>query len=269
MFNKILLLLLVFFSFAFNSYAEILQLNIATLEEIDDQHKFFHELLESALKEAGHHVVLIVNKLPQLRIKQYMRDGELSIYWMIESDSRNEEFIPIKVGLTNGLIGKRVLFIPPDNQYLYNSIKNLDDFRKAKFVGAMGKDWFDVNVWKANNLIYLEEPGNWRSIFRKLPHGRPYQYFSRGINEIISESELYPELLIEKNLVLIYDRDFLFYLSKEGPHAGAKYEAIINDAMQKAKKSGLIDRLVDKYWGDSFKALNYDKRIKIRLETPA
>lgn len=258
-----------FLSFGHNlCYADLITLNIPILEEAEEQHHFFHELLEEALKDIGHEPEFIIHKLPQLRVKKYLSEGELSVYWMLESEERNRNYLPIKVGLTDGLIGKRVLFIKEGDQHLYDKVKNIDDFRNLNLIAAMGKDWFDVNVWKANNLRYKEEPGNWKSIFRKIPHGRPYNYFSRGINEILVESELYPELKIEKNLVLIYDRDFLFYLSKEGPNAGAKYELIIKEALNKAKESGLIDRLVDKYWSKNFQALDYDKRIKIQLQTP-
>jgi len=51
----------------------------------------------------------------------------------------------------------------------------------------MGSKWFDINIWKENNLKYKESSGNWKSIFRKIPYGRDYNYISRGVNEIIAE----------------------------------------------------------------------------------
>ena len=132
----------------------------------------------------------------------------------------------------------------------------------------MGKNWFDVKVWKANNLRFLEHPGEWKSIYKMLAADREYDYFSRGLNEIVSESSLYPELAIEKRLALIYDRDFIYYLSKTGPNAGSRYREIIQKAMRQAKISGLIGNLVYKYWGADFNYLNYAERIKIQLQTP-
>ena len=180
----------------------------------------------------------------------------------------NLKYIPIEVGLTNGLIGKRILFIKSGDQHLYDNVNTLDDFRQLNLVGGIGKNWFDVNVWKANNLQYKEQSGNWKSIFKMIPKGHSYNYFSRGITEIIVESQQYPDLDIEQHLVLIYDRDYRFYLSKNGKNSGEPYRALLSASIKKAKKSGLIDRLVSKYWGSDFETSSYDQRTKIYLKTP-
>jgi len=136
--------------FISNSYSSQIALHISIVEDSPRLHIFFHELLETALKEDGHTPVLIKSKLPHLRIKHYLDIGEISIHWMVESDERNKKYIPVKVGLSNGLIGQRILFIKKGDQHLYDGVRNLDDFRKLKLVGGMGKKWFDVKVWKAN-----------------------------------------------------------------------------------------------------------------------
>ncbi len=254
--------------FISNSYSSQITLHIAIVEDSPKLHIFFHELLEIALKEDGYTPILIKSKLPHLRIKHYLDIGEISIHWMVESDERNKKYIPVKVGLTNGLIGQRIVFIKKGEQHLYDGVKNLEDFRNLDLVGGMGKKWFDVKVWEANNLRYKEHSGNWKSIFKMIPLGRDYNYFSRGLNEILSEAEQYPDLAIEERLVLAYERDFIFYLSKTGENAGAKYKEIIEHALKKAAANGLIERLVKKHWANDFKMLNYDNRTKIHLQTP-
>ncbi|MCP4161510.1 MAG: hypothetical protein GY760_15670 [Deltaproteobacteria bacterium] len=131
----------------------------------------------------------------------------------------------------------------------------------------MGKSWFNVNVWKFNKLSYKEIEGNWKKIYKMITT-KDNIYFSRGMNEMVSESKDYSDLLIEEKLVLIYDRDFLFYLSKKDKNAGFKYKNIIEKALNKSKKSGLIRKLVRKYWRSNYKILNYDKRVKLSLKTP-
>lgn len=258
-----------FFTFMItNAFSDVIELHVPFVTDTPKQNLYYHELLEKAVTEAGHTPKLIVKKMSQLRIKLYMDDGKISIYWMVESTERNNRYIPINVGITDGLIGKRILFIKKGDQHLYDNVNTLDDFRKLGLTGGMGKGWFDVKVWKANNLRYREQDGNWKSIFNKIPLGRSYNYFSRGLNEIIVESREHPDLDIEKRLALIYERDFRFYLSKTGENAGAKYKDILDDSFEKAKKSGLLERLVRKYWANDFEALNYDKRIKINLTTP-
>lgn len=251
-----------------NADADVITLHVPILEDSPQHHIYYHELLETAIREAGHIPAFITRELPQLRIKDYLNQGKISIYWLIESAERNKQYIPIEVGITDGLIGKRILLIKRGDQHLYDNVKNLDDFRNLNLVGGFGNKWFEVNVWKTNNLRYIEQGGNWKAIFKKISKGRDFNYFPSGSNEVLSHSRQYPELDIEKRLVLIFDRDFRFYLSRTGVNAGAKYKDVLEDALKKAKNSGLIDRLVRKYWAKDFKTLNYDKRIKIHLKTP-
>lgn len=248
--------------------ADVITLNVPIVEDSPNLHLYFHELLVTAIREAGHEPVLTTRRMPQLRTKEELAQGNISIYWMVESAERNERFIPIEVGLTDGLIGKRILFIRKGDQHLFDQVKTLDDFRDLGLVGGLGKRWYDVKVWKANNLRFREEGGNWQSIFRKIPLGRDYDYFSRGINEILEEAERYPELAIERRLVLIYDRDFRFYLSDRGKNPGKLHREVLEKALVRARESGLIEKLVQKYWSGNLKRLNYENRVKIHLETP-
>jgi len=266
--NRIIFYLITFFLLPVTVFSDSLTIHMPIVEDSPTQHKFYHELLESALTAKGHTPKIIAREMPQTRIKRGLDKGALSVYWMVESKERNEKYLPIEVGITNGLIGKRVLFIKKGDQHRYDKVKTLDDFRNLKLVGGMGKNWFDVNVWKANSLEYVEQPGNWKSIFKMIPKGRTYNYFSRGLNEIIAESKQNPDLAIEKNLVLIYDRDFRFYLSKAGENAGRKYFNVISDALKAAQSDGLIEKLVRKYWASDFETLNFDRRKKLKLETP-
>ena len=171
-------------------YSAEIRLNMPIVSDSPKQHHFYHELLTTAIKEIGHTPILTVRDIPQLRIKQYLDLGTISIYWMLETAERNQRYIPIKIGLTNGLIGNP----------LYDKIKTLADFRALGLVGGMGLSWFDAKVWQANNLKYKEFIGNWASIFKMLARGRNFDYFARGINEISLENSQYPALHIEKNL---------------------------------------------------------------------
>jgi hypothetical protein len=159
------------------------------------------------------------------------------------------------------------LLINPADQQFYNHVTDLDSFRKLNIEAHLGKKWFDASVWAANDLRYSEH-AKWRQIFAMIAQGSRYHYFPRGINEIIGELEQHPNLAIEKNLVLIYDRDLRFYLSKTGPNAGKQHQEILIMALENAQKNGLIERLIMKHWSKSLNELNYDGRIKIRLKTP-
>jgi len=267
-FKKFIVTFLFSILFISQSYAKEITLHMASIEDSPKLHLYFHELLQTALLEDGQDVKLITEELPQLRVKYYLDNGVTTIYWLLQSQERDEKYIPIKIGLTEGLIGKRILLIKRGNQHIFDKVKTLEDFRDLNLVAPIAKKWFDIKVWEENDLTYSEHKGSWKTIFKTLSHRTGYDYFSRGLNEIGVEVKEYPLLEIEKRLVLIYDRDFIFYLSKEGPNSGAKYKDIIEHALTKAKESGLIKRLVKKYWASDFEELDYDNRIKLYLKTP-
>ncbi len=248
--------------------ADALALKFPIIDDSPELHRYFADLLTTALKASDQEVSLTLIRAPQLRIKRMLAQGELSIFWMLATAQRNRQFIPIPVGLTNGLIGKRLFLIRPDEQYRFDAIKNLADLRASGLVAGLGQGWFDARIWQYNMLPFKAHPGNWKLIFRMLAAGRDYDYFPRGLNEILHEASHHTDLGIEKRLVLVYDRDFFFYLSQSGPYAGARYRKVIEDAMQRAIAEGLIDRLVQKYWGEDLRRLDYENRIHIVLETP-
>jgi len=265
--KKILYIFIFLLLFISQSHSKEITLHMASLEDSPKLHLYFHELLKTALREDGHKVNLITEEVPHLRAKYHLDSGDLSIFWLLQTKERDKKYIPIKIKLTEGLIGKRILLIKKGNQHIFDKVKTLEDFRALNLNGAMGKKWFDIKVWKENNLNYIEHRGSWKSIFKVLGHRTSYDYFSRGLNEISVEEEEYPLLKIEKRLALIYDRDFIFYLSKEGSNAGIQYKDAIQSALLKAKESGLIKRLVKKYWAKDFEELHYEDRIKLYLKT--
>ena len=247
-------------------HAEVLELYVPVHSAFSQNAAFFIELLTEAIAATGNQAKLVSVQLPQPRIVQELDSGELSINWMVATAERDCRYVPINIDLTNGLIGKRILFIRKGDQALYDRVQNLQDLQKLNRVAALGQGWAEIKIWQANQLAYQEQSGSWSLIFNKLAHSRDFDYFPRGANEILDEAAQEPELAIEKHLALIYDSDFHFYLSKRGLHAGIKYQAILSKALQQAKTSGLIDRLINKYWGNDLDRLDYKHRAIIHLK---
>jgi len=243
---------------------ESMTLTIAS--QIDGGHQFYHELLYESLSRAGHEVRIETpsEHIPQKRVIKMMQSNQLSLTWLLSTSERDERYISVNVPLTNGLIGKRILLIPPELQARFDSIGTINELRESNLVAGLGINWFDVDVWKTNQLsVYLED-GEWRSLYQKLTSDGYVNYFPRGINEITAEAEMNQHLAIEKRLLLVYEVDFKFYLSPQM----AKYKPSIESALLQAKQEGLIDQLVDKYWGAAYQDLNSSERVVINLELP-
>lgn len=235
--------------------------------QLDDGHRFYHELLYEALTQAGHEVRIEIPRehIPQKRVLKMVESDQLSLTWMLSTPYRDERYLSIDVPLTNGLIGKRVLLIPPELQARFDDIDSIEDLRSSKLVAGLGMSWFDVEVWNTNQLnVYLED-GEWRSLYKKLSVDGEVNYFPRGINEVAAEALLNQHLVIEQRLMLVYERDFKFYLSPAMlPHMNE-----LDAALKTAQQNGLIDRLVEKHWGESFEQLNPTQRVVIKLDLPS
>ncbi|WP_035479590.1 hypothetical protein [Aliagarivorans marinus] len=235
----------------------------------DESHLYYHELLEQALLAAGHDVAITTPSLhlPQKRAEAMLYNNQLSLVWLLHSEERDnsEQLVSVPVDLTNGLIGHRVLLIPPADNDSYRFVQTLDDFRQLDKTGGFGKNWFDVAVWQANDLNALEVDGEWRRLYKMVANRkRGIDYFSRGFTEVINESLQHPYLSIEPYLVLVYQRDFHFYL----PAEQIELAQLLTEALEQARDSGLMDKLIEEYWFDDFKLLNFKRRVRIELATP-
>ncbi len=229
--------------------------------------KFYYELLNKALIDAGFKAEFEILKISGNRAKYLLDTDEPIIFYMVESEERNRKYSSVNVGLTNGLIGHRVLLIPMGDGPIYAGVKNLDDFRKLNKVNGSGAKWFGTRVWELNNLRSYKHKGDHRRLFKMVAgRNRGIDYYATGFNEARGELAEYSSMGIEleKRLMFIYDRDYHFYLSK----GAAKYKDKLEIALKAAKNTGLINYMVRKHWESSFEELGFDGRTKINLKTP-
>lgn len=243
-----------------------LQINLP--EYVDDSHLFYHELIQSALEAQGHLVEIATpeQSLPQKRAFSMLQRGLLSAMWMMPSQARDQDqnIVRIDFDLTQGLLGKRVLLIAPNQAERFANIENLAQFREQAGIAAFGVGWLDAAVWQANQLPYREIDGEWRRIYRILLNRHGIDYFSRGLTEVLVEQERYPFLLVEPKLLLVYPADFQLHVSSKHGHL----VPILEEALQKAQGSGLQQRLIDKYWADDIRALKLEQRLRLPLVMP-
>lgn len=252
--------------FALSAPARSDDINLKLASFPNGNHKYYHQLLEGALKASGHSVTISsLDNLPQPRIISYLDTGELTLHWMLQTKERDTKYTPIDHKLTQGLIGQRIMLIPKDDEGVYAKVKTLDDFKALGKVAGLGKGWFDVGVWTHNGLKVTEQPGEWRTLYTMIAEkSRGIDYFPRGATEIVAEAKENPKLAMEPRLVLVYPRDFRLYLSK--PNAALK--PTIEAALKKAEQSGMQKKLIDEFFGPSIASLGLEKRIRIDLQDP-
>ncbi len=250
----------------FRTYSGTIRLTLPA--EPNGAHRYYHELLKQSLERVGHRVEITETPvLSQDQIMDRLDRGRISLYWIIQNAERDEKYTPCEVGLSRGLVGNRILFIPKGAQSKYDGVEGLIDFRKRGLVGGFGKGWFDVDVWKNNKLPVYEKEGDWRELFGMVAQGDDrVDYLSRGANEIVMEAADHPDLEVEKNLVFVYIRNLRFYLSGEA----AAYKAPMENALRQAIESGLMDDLLRKHYSAIYdkNQVNLLGRRKIKLLAP-
>lgn len=234
--------------------------------QLDGTHLFYHELLSQSLAAIG--VTLEIRTpfehIPQKRLVKMVENNQLSLMWLLQTRERDQLYTYVDAPVTQGLIGQRVLLIPKGAQSRYDAINSLEELRQSGLTGGLGVAWYDVDVWRHNRLAFYEQDGEWRAIYDKLSQQGPVHYFPRGVNEIMAEARLNPHLEIEQHLLLVYQRDFRFYLSEEAK----AYKPILEQALNQAVKSGLLKALIDQYWATEITQLQLKERRVIELATP-
>ncbi|MBD1556782.1 hypothetical protein HC752_07520 [Vibrio sp. S9_S30] len=232
----------------------------------DNGHAYFHELLVESLKAQGIELNIVTpsKHTPQKRIVHMLNKNQLSVYWLVKTPERNAKYHVIDVPLTEGMIGQRVLLIPKGAQARYDKITTLEELQKLGVVAGLGANWYDIDVWKANKLPYHVKDGEWRELYEMLNIEGGVNYFPRGMHEVVAEAKSQPQLSIEKNLILKYDRNMVFYMSE----LSLEHKLLIERALKHAKESGLIKRLIDKHWKDTLKTIKLEGRTIIELTSP-
>lgn len=215
------------------------------------------------------HVVRVRNRgdIPTTRLEVMLQSGEISAFILGPTASRNQRFLPIQVGMTDGLVNRRILFIPHGSQPVYDQVETLEDFQRLGKVAGLGEAWSDRDIWAANHLPMITIGGDWKRLYQMVAsQNRGVDYLPRGAHEMAVEWPAHPELQIERNLVLVYDQDHIMYVSPAAP----ELHALLQEVLVEARDSGLIAELAGDFFAAAFKPpVNMTQRRVIPLSLPA
>ena len=245
--------------------AEVVELKIPIIS--GQRHLYYVGLLEAALRAAGHTPkIVIIDKVPQARLWNEVERGGISLFWGLPTPERESRYIGIGHGLTGGMIGQRVLLVPTDQQSVYAKVRSLDDLRATGKVAGLAQGWVDAGIWNANQLpVYIKE-GEWTELFKMVANGKQgVDYLSRSVLEAEFEmGENGAGLAIEPTLMLKYDLDMRFYLSRQS----ATLQPVLEGALDKAERSGLIKKFSRNYYKTITRTLHLKERKVIALALP-
>jgi hypothetical protein len=209
--------LLLIFSFIAKAEQVHIQVNIQGTKQ-GEGIDYFSSLLVMALNasKAENELIDIVyspRDYSQARwISMLRQDTGNFVIWTMTDTQREQQLRPIRIPLSKGLFGYRVLVIRKGEQALFDQVKNLEDL--AKFIGGQGTHWPDTQIMKANGLRIVTAE-NTESLFRMIQAKR-FDYFPRGTSEAWYElSERHSDkLVVENNLLLYYPTDIYFFVNR-------------------------------------------------------
>lgn len=226
---------------------------------------YFVRLLEESLQAIRQpYEIEYVKDVPARRMWQMLGNGDINLFYGMQSrDKRSsKQLVEVRNGLTNGLIGQRVLLIRPSDTGVFARVQSVADLKGTGLVAGFGAGWRDAKVWKAADLPLYEHTAPWTTIYGMVAAGnRHVDYLPRGVNEVLEEARQHPELVVEKRLLLVYPGDFAFYLSS----SAAGYRPVIERALKEAEASGLKARLLEEAFGADLKALGLKRRLRLQL----
>jgi hypothetical protein len=231
----------------------------------DGHANYFVRLLEQSLQLIHQPCrVHYVKDVPARRMWSMLNQGDINLIYGMRTKEKdgNPQVVPVRHGLTNGLIGQRVLLIRRADVGVFARVQSVDDLKHTGLIAGFGAGWGDAKVWRAARLPLYEHSAPWETIYAMVAAGnRHVDYLPRGVIEVAEETRRHPELVVEHNLLIDYPVDFGFYLSA----SAASYRPIIERALREAEATGLKARLLDEAFGADIKALDLNRRLRLHL----
>ncbi|WLD58774.1 hypothetical protein NFC81_03010 [Salinispirillum sp. LH 10-3-1] len=222
-------------------------------------------VLTEALQAAGYQVAITyVENVPMSRMEVMLERGEVSAHILGETATRSARYLPVRVGMTDNLVGQRVLFIKSGDQPRFNDVHSLAELRERNLVAGLGEAWRDVAIWQANTLPLYTLSGDWKYLYGMVASGRrSVDYLPRGAHEMALEWKQFPGLDVEENLVFVYEKDHILYVTP----TDEALHALLQDVLQEAEASGLIRRLAREFFQAAYEPpVNLDQRRVLRLK---
>jgi len=222
------------------------------------------ELLQLALAKAhsAHHAELAPEYRQQNRaiMEVIANRGKIHVVGTMTSIEREVEMLPIRIPISKGLIGWRILLIRDEKHDRLRNAREARDLREVRM--ALGHDWPDLKVLRSAGLQPDIVPAYSR-LLPMLKAGR-IDAVPRSINEVFAELEHNPGLTVEPYLVLHYKAADYFFVN----YSNKALAEEIRRGLEAAQADGSFDRLLLGYYGPMLDKAALAKRRVIELPNP-
>lgn len=210
--------------------------------DINTEDYYFYRVLELVLhKTEAQWGAAQIEQLPyrpeDKRLRSALMLGKVDVLWSPTSANFERQMLPVRISLLKELNNYRLLLIRKNEQPTFSAVQSIDDLRKLK--GGMSSQWTDAKIMEYNKLPLVQAVG-YGKLFKMLAAKR-FDYFSRGVYQIHSEVNFYPELelQIEQELMLSYPNNVYFFVNKNNTDLAKRIEM----GLKIAQRDGSFDKL--------------------------
>jgi len=188
---------------------------------------------------------------------------KLDVYWSMTSQAREQGVIVIRIPLLKGLLGQRLLAIRPESAGRFAQVHTFEDLRR-NFILGQGHDWPDTTIQKAAGLNTVTS-SLYDTLYQML-QARRFDAIPLGINEIDDELRKHSDvdLMIEKNLALVYPAPVFFFVAPKKAALAARIE----NGLKLMLADGSFDAMFDKRWSKTLISKNMKNRLIFQLANP-
>lgn len=236
------------------------------------RYAYHYELLDTVLKRTvgkyGPYVMQpYTMPITSARGHQEAIRGEILNLLISDAGHRiiDEGMIPIPYPLDKGLLGYRISLIRKEDQARIERVDSLEQLRSLTV--GQGRAWGDVKIYQYNRVPVDDSSTEYDLLFAMLRRGR-FDLFPRGATEIGREiaayGPQYPDLAIDRHLLIKYPYAQFFYVSKAAPHLAER----LRDGLKQMIRDGSFDALFAKHFAKPLAELDLGHRVVIELENP-
>jgi hypothetical protein len=230
-----------------------------------ERNKYKTDLVKLVLDHSGidYNLYYYPGKGNHAKQVEALRTGKITIRTFGARKDLEETLIPIRIPIFKGLLGYRIFLINKNDQYKFESITRLEDLRHL--TGIQGVGWIDLRIMEDAGLPQRAEDG--QNIYRMLNRGGRVDYFSRAVYEAVGELQTlkttYPNIVIEKRILLKYPFAMYFYVTPKQPELAEK----IRQGFEALVRSGEFDTFfyTNPYILSAIAKAKLTERIKIEI----
>jgi hypothetical protein len=235
--------------------------------QTDERYVYRTELLKLVLsysKSDNLLIDLVANSsIPTARAADLMEKGRIrGIVSFATSVEREKKLRAIKIPIMAGILGMRVFLIHQEQQSEFSEITTYSQLKN--YVAGFGEHWGDLAILRENGLNVVPV-AKYQSLFNML-NAKRFDFFPRGVNEILAEYEkqieVLPNLKIEEDIAIYYPYPVYFFVNKTDDELANR----IQYGLEQAQQDGRFKTLFLSHHQGLMTKLNFEQRRVFNLE---